>query len=168
MFKDVLLEVQNERYSKRLYLIDYIVYGLHLWYKIKVFEEICRKPIPQHPGLATSLGIRAVLELGPSLSSARSRSHSMYYSDHAPLRGGFVGLFQIKALCVSGCAKSLAWSSCGSHVRFSSLAPTKLAKSVLCRQWQKLWTPLCMLRTAGGESFCELNLFSVLVFVFCK
>ena len=31
---DVFLEVQNERYSQILYLIDYIAYGLHLWYEI--------------------------------------------------------------------------------------------------------------------------------------
>ena len=30
---DVFLEVQNKKYSKILYLIDYIAYGLHLWYK---------------------------------------------------------------------------------------------------------------------------------------
>ena len=52
---DVFLEVQNKRYSKILYLIDYIAYELHLWYKICIFKEICRKPISLHPGLATSL-----------------------------------------------------------------------------------------------------------------
>ena len=31
---DIFLEVQNKRYSQILYLIDYIAYGLHLWYKI--------------------------------------------------------------------------------------------------------------------------------------
>ena len=31
---DVLLEVQNKRYSLIFYVWDYIVYGLHLWYKI--------------------------------------------------------------------------------------------------------------------------------------
>ena len=35
-FIDVFMEVQNKRYSKILYLIDYIAYGLHLWYKILV------------------------------------------------------------------------------------------------------------------------------------
>ena len=54
-FIDVFLEVQNQRYSLILYLIDYIAYGLHLWYKICIFKEICRKPISLHPGLATSL-----------------------------------------------------------------------------------------------------------------
>ena len=52
---DVFLEVQNERYSQTLYLIDYIVYGLHLWYTILIFKEICRKLIPLHPGIATAL-----------------------------------------------------------------------------------------------------------------
>ena len=52
---DVFLKVQNQRYSKILYLIDYIVYGLHLSHKILIFKEICRKPISRHPGLATSL-----------------------------------------------------------------------------------------------------------------
>ena len=31
---DVYLEVQDKRYSKILYLVDYIAYGLHLLYKI--------------------------------------------------------------------------------------------------------------------------------------
>ena len=31
---DISLEVQNKRYSQILYLIDYIAYGLHLWYQI--------------------------------------------------------------------------------------------------------------------------------------
>ena len=31
---DVFLEVQNRRHSYMLYLIEYIAYGLHLWYKI--------------------------------------------------------------------------------------------------------------------------------------
>ena len=31
---DVFLEVQNQRYSKILYLIGYIADGFHLWYKI--------------------------------------------------------------------------------------------------------------------------------------
>ena len=39
-----------------MYLIEYIVYGFHLRYKIYFFNEICRKPISQHLGLATSLG----------------------------------------------------------------------------------------------------------------
>jgi hypothetical protein len=42
---DDFLEVQNERYSQILYLIDYIAYGLHLWYQIWIFKEMCRKPI---------------------------------------------------------------------------------------------------------------------------
>ena len=28
---DIFLEVQNERYSQILYLIDYVVPGLHFW-----------------------------------------------------------------------------------------------------------------------------------------
>ena len=43
-----------------MYLIDYIAYGLHLWYKIYFFEEICRKPISQHPGLGKGLYFRNV------------------------------------------------------------------------------------------------------------
>ena len=35
--------------------MDYIAYGLHLWYKIQIFKEICRKPIPLPPGLGSSL-----------------------------------------------------------------------------------------------------------------
>ena len=31
---DVFLEVQKQTYSQRLYLIDYIAYGLHLLYKL--------------------------------------------------------------------------------------------------------------------------------------
>ena len=31
---DVFLEVQNKRYSQICYLIDYIAYAFHLWYKI--------------------------------------------------------------------------------------------------------------------------------------
>ena len=38
-----------------MYLIDYIAYGLHLWYIIYFFKEICRKPIPLHPGLGSTL-----------------------------------------------------------------------------------------------------------------
>jgi hypothetical protein len=34
LFIDVFLEVQNKRYSWILCLLDYIAYGLHLWYKI--------------------------------------------------------------------------------------------------------------------------------------
>ena len=52
---DDFLEVQNKRYSQIWYLIDYIAYGLHLWYKIKMFKEMCRKPISLHSGLGSSL-----------------------------------------------------------------------------------------------------------------
>ena len=31
---DIFLEIQNQKHSSILYLIDYIAYGLHLWYKI--------------------------------------------------------------------------------------------------------------------------------------
>ena len=62
-FIDVFLEVQNKRYSWILYLIDYIAYGLHLLYKIYIFKEICRKPIPLHPGLGSSLHNNSVLFL---------------------------------------------------------------------------------------------------------
>jgi len=35
--------------------MDYIAYGLHLWYKIRKIKEIYRKPIDLHPGLGNSL-----------------------------------------------------------------------------------------------------------------
>ena len=54
-FIDVFLEVQSNKYSEILYLIDYIAYGLHLCNKITIVREICREPISLHPGLATSL-----------------------------------------------------------------------------------------------------------------
>ena len=57
---DVLLEVQNERYSQILHLIDYIAYGLHLWYQIQIVKETCRKPTSQHPGLGSSLTFQAL------------------------------------------------------------------------------------------------------------
>ena len=34
--------------SQILYLIDYIVYGLHLWYKVYLFKEILRQPCPDY------------------------------------------------------------------------------------------------------------------------
>ena len=55
LFIDCFLDVQNKRYSWILYLIDYVVYGLHLWYEIEIFQEVCRKPISLHPGLGSSL-----------------------------------------------------------------------------------------------------------------
>ena len=33
-FIGISLEVQDKKYSKILYLIDYIAYGLHFWYKV--------------------------------------------------------------------------------------------------------------------------------------
>ena len=50
---DIFLEVQHKRYNQILYLIYYIVYGLHLWYTNMFFAKICRNPISQHPGLGT-------------------------------------------------------------------------------------------------------------------
>ena len=52
---DVFLGFQNKKYSWILYLIGYIAYGLHLWYKIKMIKEICRKPISPTSCLANSL-----------------------------------------------------------------------------------------------------------------
>ena len=43
---DVFLEVQNQSYSWILYLIDYIVYGLHLWYNIFFQENLPRTYFP--------------------------------------------------------------------------------------------------------------------------
>ena len=37
------------------YLIDYIAYGLHFWYNIYIFKEICRKSVSQHPGVGSRL-----------------------------------------------------------------------------------------------------------------
>ena len=34
-----------------IYLVDYLAHGLHLWYKLKIFRGMCRKPISQHPRL---------------------------------------------------------------------------------------------------------------------
>ena len=59
-FIDVFLEVQNTKSSHLLCLIDQIAYGLHLWYKMNIFKEICRKPISQHPGLGKGLLYRQV------------------------------------------------------------------------------------------------------------
>ena len=39
-FIDIFLEVQNKRYSQILYLIDYIAYGLHSWYIIRMSKEM--------------------------------------------------------------------------------------------------------------------------------
>ena len=45
-----------------MYIIEYIAYGFHLWYKIKIVTQIVRKPTSQHPGLGTSL-LKHVLPL---------------------------------------------------------------------------------------------------------
>ena len=52
---DIFLEVQDKKYSYILYLINYIAYGLHVWYNIEIFKVICRTPISLHPGLGSSL-----------------------------------------------------------------------------------------------------------------
>ena len=52
---DVFLEVQHRRYSGVLYLIDYIAYGLDLWYTHILLKKIYRKPSSLHPDSATSL-----------------------------------------------------------------------------------------------------------------
>ena len=54
---DVFLEVQNQRYSEILYLIYYILYGLHFYYNFQIFKQ-CAEKI-QHPSLATSLQCRS-------------------------------------------------------------------------------------------------------------
>ena len=49
-----------------LYLIGYIAYGLHLWYKIRKIKEIYRKPIDLHPGLGNSLAFAIpIFEMPP-------------------------------------------------------------------------------------------------------
>ena len=51
--------------------------GLHLWYKIYVFKEICRKPIPLHPGLGSSLHYADW-----SLSQHVGNRFSAYFIEH--------------------------------------------------------------------------------------
>ena len=59
-----------------MYLIDYIAYGLHLWYGIEMFKEMCRKRISQHPDLGPGLQhVFQYLELRdliPRLANQRS------------------------------------------------------------------------------------------------
>ena len=59
-----------------MYLIDYIAYGLHLWYTTYIFKEMCRKPIPLHPGLGKGLNgmmwMKPVLWMFDILVSFRS------------------------------------------------------------------------------------------------
>ena len=45
-FIDVFLKVQNKKYSKVLYLIDYIVYGLHLCHKVQISGQSAENPFP--------------------------------------------------------------------------------------------------------------------------
>ena len=45
-FIDVFLEVQNKRYSEILYLIDYIAYGLNLWYEIYFSRKSAENQFP--------------------------------------------------------------------------------------------------------------------------
>ena len=62
---DVFLEIQNQKHSKILYPIGYIAYGLHIWYGHSRINEICSKPISQHPDLATGLhDLSGEMELG--------------------------------------------------------------------------------------------------------
>ena len=51
----IFLEFPNTKYGKILCLIDYIDYGSPLSYKLKIFKEVCRKPISQHSGLDPGL-----------------------------------------------------------------------------------------------------------------
>ena len=46
LFIDVFLEIQNKKYIEILYLIDYIAYGLHLWYKTKFVKESAENLFP--------------------------------------------------------------------------------------------------------------------------
>ena len=41
--------------SEILYVVNYIVYGLLLFYKLKVCKDMCRNFISQHPGLGPGL-----------------------------------------------------------------------------------------------------------------
>ena len=68
-----------------MYLIDYIAYGLHLWYKIRKIKEIYRKPIDLHPGLGNSL-----IESRLRIALAHSKSfHSHFFA--AWLGGALAG-----------------------------------------------------------------------------
>ena len=53
-FINVFLEVQNEKYSSILYLIDCIAYGLDLWYGISATVPQPRCGVP--PGALLSKG----------------------------------------------------------------------------------------------------------------
>ena len=54
---DAFLEVQNKRYSEILYLIDYIAYGFHLWYKIYVLRTSAENQFPNILAKAAVLGL---------------------------------------------------------------------------------------------------------------
>ena len=60
---DDFLEVQNKKYSQILYLIDYTVHGLYLWWQIYIDKEMYRKPISQHPGLGIGGNLRPLLNV---------------------------------------------------------------------------------------------------------
>ena len=42
LFIDIFLEVQDQKYSSILYLIDYIAYGFHLWSTIEINKDMRR------------------------------------------------------------------------------------------------------------------------------
>ena len=79
---DVFLEVQNQRCRYILYLINYIAYGLRLWYNIYFVKEICRKTMSIHPGLGSSLDISCPYWFGSVFVSARSVLHNTLHETH--------------------------------------------------------------------------------------
>ena len=84
-----------------MYLIDYIAYGLHLWYIISIFKKICRKPISQHPGLATSLECpRLGRPRGLPMCSQKSETSLNYLLWEPDLN--FPGIETKRALPLSG------------------------------------------------------------------
>ena len=68
---DAFVEVKNETYIQMLYLIDYIAYGLHLWYKIYVFQGNLPKTYFPTSCLGDSLG--GSYPLSPHLQIEKTR-----------------------------------------------------------------------------------------------
>ena len=65
-----------------MYLVDYIAYGLHLWYKIYIFKEIYRKPIFQHPGLGSTLNRQYLLKLAVSAVHNKPPHRAIYICNY--------------------------------------------------------------------------------------
>ena len=52
---EILLKTQAKYTVDYSFYVDYTANGSHLLCEIKVFKEMCRKPISQHPGLGPVL-----------------------------------------------------------------------------------------------------------------